>query len=289
MFLQLGSFLSQLQGCLAGASRVFEIMDMPEEKNRGSAYKGVTDSVYIKFKNVSFNYGGQGQGLKNFSMDIERGCKAALAGPSGGGKSTVFKLLLGYYPQEEGEIIIDGKPIEEYSLTALRNMIAYVPQDTYLFDGTIYENIGLARPNASREEIIEAAKAAYAHDFISQQPDGYETMVGERGVRLSGGQKQRIAIARAILKDAPILLLDEATSALDSESELLVQKALEKLMAGRTVLTAAHRLSTIESSDVIYVVEEGSILEKGSHKELCKESGLYRKLWELQSGNNSVA
>lgn len=194
---------------------------------------------------------------------------------------------MGFYNVDDGEIFVDGKSIGSKSLRELREMIAYVPQDSYLFYGTIEENIKYGRLDATKEEIIKSAKMAYAHDFIMETPDGYNTMVDEKGSNLSGGQKQRIAIARAILKNAPILLLDEATSALDSESEQLVQLALDRLMEGRTTLAIAHRLSTIEAADEIYVLQDGKVMEKGRHMDLISMEGIYKHLYDLQvKGNN---
>jgi ABC-type multidrug transport system fused ATPase/permease subunit len=211
-----------------------------------------------------------------------------MAGPSGGGKSTILKLLLGYYSPTAGSITVDGIAAKDMTLAKLRSLIAYVPQDAYIFDGTVEENIGYGRPGASQEEIIRAAEAAYADEFICHMEQGYKTLVGERGVRLSGGQRQRIAIARAFLKDAPILLLDEATSSLDSQSEQQVQSALERLMKNKTVLIIAHRLSTIESADIIYLIEEGRIIESGPHNILLKNKSLYHRLYEAQFAANSA-
>jgi ABC-type multidrug transport system fused ATPase/permease subunit len=226
--------------------------------------------------------------LRKVSLSAGRGQVAALVGPSGGGKSTIVKLLLGFYPVREGEIAVEGQRIEAYSLSQLRSKIAYVSQDAYLFDGTIAENIRYGKPDASRQEVVAAAQAAHAHDFILEQPAGYETPVGERGTKLSGGQRQRIAIARALIKDAPVLILDEATSALDSESEQEVQDALGVLMEGRTTVAIAHRLSTVESADRIYVIDEGRVVEEGGHEELVVRGGLYSRLYELQFGREGA-
>jgi ABC-type multidrug transport system fused ATPase/permease subunit len=236
----------------------------------------------IDFLNVTFAYNGGENILKSISFGVPQGQFVAFAGPSGGGKSTLFKLLLGCYPVKDGTIFVDGKPMHAYSLADLRDRIAYVPQDAYLFSGTILENIRYGKPSASEEQIVAAAKAAFAHDFVVEFPGGYQTVVGERGARLSGGQRQRIAIARALLKDAPILLLDEATSALDSESEQIVQRALEVLMKGRTTLVIAHRFSTIVNADAIYVIDGGKVVEQGKHAELMSRQGVYANLYEMQ-------
>jgi ABC-type multidrug transport system fused ATPase/permease subunit len=216
-------------------------------------------------------------------MDVKAGQQIALVGPSGSGKSTLSALLLQFYKPISGSILFDDKNANEYFLSELRNEMAIVPQEVILFGGTIKENIAYGNLNASEEEIIEAAKGANAHGFISEFPEGYETYVGDRGIQLSGGQKQRVAIARAILKNPSILILDEATSSLDSESELLVQEALDRLMKGRTSFVIAHRLSTIKNCDKILVLQSGNIVESGTHEELVKlENGVYRNLSEIQ-------
>jgi len=219
--------------------------------------------------------------LEDISLAIRRGEKIGIVGHSGGGKSTLLKLLLGYYPIEPGQLLLDGKAIDNTTLT---NLVAYVPQDTAIFHRSISENIAYARPDASQAEIQQAAQHAQADDFIRDLPQGYDTLVGERGVKLSGGQRQRIAIARAILKDAPLLMLDEATSALDSESEKLIQKALTDLLKNRTALVIAHRLSTIQHLDRVVVVDKGKVVEVGTHAELLGQNGFYAKLWQHQSG-----
>jgi ATP-binding cassette subfamily B protein len=221
--------------------------------------------------------------LKNVSLTARAGERIALVGPSGAGKSTMVSLLLRFYNPDGGRILIDGKDARDYGLHELRGQTAIVPQDVLLFGGTIEENIAYGRPGASHEEIGAAARQANAHDFITGFPDGYRTLVGERGIQLSGGQRQRVAIARAILRNPAILLLDEATSSLDSESESLVQQALEVLMAGRTSLIIAHRLATVRTADRIFVLKEGEIVESGTHAELLeRENGVYRNLSELQ-------
>ncbi len=239
----------------------------------------------IKFENIKFKHADAKDAIFNeFNLDIKAGERIGLVGLSGSGKTTLTKLLLRFSDVEEGEILIDGQNISNVRQVSLRESIAYVPQETALFNRTIAENIAYAKPDASQEEIERAAILAHADEFIDRMPEGYATMVGEHGSKLSGGQRQRVAIARAILKDAPILVLDEATSALDSESEALIQDALEKLMKGRTSIAVAHRLSTIASMDRIVVLENGKILEQGSHEELLKKKGAYAHLWSRQSG-----
>ena len=280
MFGQLGGFVSQIQRSLAGASRVFKLLDEQVE-TLGDVYSLPTEDM-IAFKNVVFSYDDYKRVLDGVSFSLSCGQTAAFVGTSGSGKSTVLKLLLGFYPRESGYINVGGEPIDKYSLEQLRDLISYVPQDAYLFQGTIEDNIKMGNERASREEVISAAKGANAHDFIMELPEGYDTLVGERGTRLSGGQRQRIAIARAIIKNAPILLLDEATSALDSKSEELVQEALKELMKNRTTIVIAHRLSTIENADIIFVLDEGKITEQGKHRELMEKGGLYNNLYEMQ-------
>ena len=238
----------------------------------------------ITFSEMEFSYD-KGQPLfSDFNVKIASGERVGLVGPSGGGKSTITKLLLRLMDITDGEIMIDGQNITHIKQDELRHQIAYVPQEPILFHRSLKENIAYGNPDATEEMILAAAKSAYADEFIQVLPKGYETLVGERGVKLSGGQRQRIAIARAMLKDAPILLLDEATSALDSESELLIQQALAQLMKNRTTIVIAHRLSTIQNMDRIIVIDKGTVTEQGSHKELLSQKGTYAKLWTHQSG-----
>lgn len=292
LFSNLGGFVTQIQRSLAGSDRVFELLSWPKESMQSlptsdPLKRDQSGEGMIHLKDVCFGYAtADGESeilLDRINISVARGQLAAVIGPSGSGKSTLVKILLGLYFVSEGDIWVDGKPLLAYPLEELRQLMAYVPQDAYLFDGTIEENIRFGRLDASREEVIEAAKAAYAHNFILDQSEGYQTMVGERGVRLSGGQRQRIAIARALLKDAPILLLDEATSALDSESEAVVQDALEVLMKGRTTIAVAHRLSTIQKADTIFVMQDGRVVEQGTHTELIAREGLYHELLTLQT------
>ncbi len=245
------------------------------------------DSGELDFKNVTFHYSdvsSKNNVLKNFNLKIKSGEKIGLVGRSGGGKTTITKLVLRFMDIQEGSILIDNQNIAEVTQNSLRNSISYVPQEPLLFHRTIKENIGYGKTDATLDDIIIAAKLSQAHDFITKLPNGYDTEVGERGVKLSGGQRQRVAIARAMLKDSPILVLDEATSALDSESEVMIQKALWKLMEGRTALVIAHRLSTVQKMDRIIVVDDGKIIEEGTHKQLLDNNGVYSGLWKHQSG-----
>lgn len=262
MFLNIGKFRTQLQGTFASASRISDILDEIPEPNRMNENAEVEikrERGEIQLENVSFRYNSQNTFIKNLFMNINKGSMVALTGASGSGKSTIIKILMGFYPVSSGNIYINNKSIGDFDLRSLRNQIAYVPQDAHLFNGTIEENIRYGNINASREEIMEAAKKANAHHFIMRLPEAYNTNVGEGGKKLSGGQRQCISIARAILKDAPILLLDEATSALDSNSEQLVQKGLEDVIKNKTALVIAHRLSTIERANEVFVLENGKI------------------------------
>lgn len=292
MFSALGGFLTQLQTSMAGADRIFEILDAKSENDstipaggtpgRASLQRNTDEQPAVAFEDVSFGYATEEPILRSFSAVVGRDGMVAAVGSSGSGKSTLFKLLLGFYPSAAGRINLFGRDLRHYSLHELRSLIAYVPQDSYLFSGSIRENIAYGRLGAAEEDIVGAAKAAFAHDFILSLPNGYDTQVGDRGARLSGGQRQRIAIARALLKNAPILLLDEATASLDSESEQQVQQALEALMHGRTTIAAAHRLSTIRHADKILVLENGSVAEEGPHDDLLARDGLYARLYHLQ-------
>jgi len=277
---------AQMQKALGAAERVLEIMDEKSEPFSGAEVP-VHQPIKgrMEFADVSFRYESRPEMpvLENVSFHAEPGETIALVGPSGSGKSTIAALVLRFYAPNSGQILFDGRDAREFDLEALRGNMAMVPQDVLLFGGTIRENIEYGRPGSSTQDIEEASRNANAHDFIMSFPEGYETIVGERGIKLSGGQRQRIAIARAVLKDPRILILDEATSSLDSESERLVQEALDKLMQGRTSLVIAHRLSTIRNAHRIVVLDKGHITEVGSHRELLeKEGGLYRNLLELQ-------
>ncbi|MFC3416346.1 ABC transporter ATP-binding protein [Algoriphagus hitonicola] len=279
----LGDIYGQVQKAIGSSERVLEIMDEKAETNIGR--KGVGFEGKIEFDHISFHYPTRPEVevLKSLSFYVNPGEKVALAGHSGAGKSTIIQLLLRFYEVNSGQIRLDGVPLEDWNLEELRSHVGMVPQEVLLFGGSIRENIAYAKPNATQEEIDLAAKKANAWQFISQFPEGMDTLVGERGVKLSGGQRQRVAIARAILKDPSILILDEATSSLDAESEALVQEALDELMKGRTTIIIAHRLATIRKVDRIYVLSEGKIVEQGNHLELLeKEDGFYANLVRLQ-------
>jgi len=271
---------------MADAEEMAEIFNTPHEiVDVNRAKKLIVKKGNIIFDNVSFRYKKTRKIFENLSINIEAGERVAFVGHSGAGKSTITKLLLRMFDVTEGDILIDGQKISQVTLDSLRNNISYVPQETILFHRSLLENIRYGKLGATEKEVMKAAKLAHCHQFISNFPDKYQTMVGERGVKLSGGERQRIAIARAILKNAPILVLDEATASLDSESEVLIQKGLDVLMKGKTVIVIAHRLSTIMKMDRIIVMEDGKILEQGSHKELIAQKvGRYKKLWELQAG-----
>jgi ABC-type multidrug transport system fused ATPase/permease subunit len=278
---------SQIQKAVGATERVFEILDeKPEDLDITSAQTNIKRvEGNVEFKDVAFTYPSRKeiQVLKNINLTAKKGETIAIVGPSGSGKSTLIGLLLRFYDPEKGTLLIDGKDAKSYSLTELRNNMAMVPQDVILFGGSIRENIAYGKPSATIAEIVEAARKANALEFIDTFPEKFETLVGERGIKLSGGQRQRIAIARAVLKDPSILILDEATSSLDSESERVVQEALDKLMVGRTSFVIAHRLSTIRKADKIIVIDKGNVRETGTHEELIlQENGLYRSLSKLQ-------
>jgi len=270
-----GNTLRRVYDAFADASEMAEILERT---------KGVMDGT-IELDDVSFSFDSERSVLRNFMLSIPGGEKMALVGPSGAGKSTITRLVLRLYDPSTGVIRIDGQDLRQVTQQSLRRAISYVPQEPMLFHRSLRDNIRYGRRGAIEEEVIEAAKRAHCHEFISQLPQGYDTMVGERGVKLSGGERQRVAIARAILKNAPILILDEATSSLDSESEALIQDALAELMQGKTVIAIAHRLSTIMKMDRIIVMESGRVALSGTHDELlAQESNLYKKLWDIQAG-----
>jgi ATP-binding cassette subfamily B protein len=288
-FNYLGQAITDIQTALAAAERVFAIMDEPSEPAMYLHLDSTgpqNSEAAIMMKHVDFGYRADDQVLQNLSLTIPKGIKVAIVGPSGQGKSTIIKLLMGFYPPKRGTILIDGQSIRVTELVELRKKIAYVPQNAYLFSGTIMENIRYGRMGATDEEVMEAARLANAHEFITDFEDGYQTYVGERGAQISGGQRQRIGIARAIVKNAPILMLDEATSALDAESELLVEDALHRLSGDRTIVLITHRFSAIKNVDTILVIADGRVTEQGTHEELIKhQGGIYQALYEQQYQN----
>ncbi|MGB1266453.1 MAG: ABC transporter ATP-binding protein [Schleiferiaceae bacterium] len=281
----LASVYAQLQKAIGATETIFNLMEENPEMDINSENAASIDVSKVAFSKVNFSYPTRTdvQVLKSVSFDLNRGKTLALVGRSGSGKSTIASLLMRFYAIENGVVTVNKKPLSEIDLKAWRNALAFVPQDVLLFGGTIRENIAYGDTKAGEEQIIEAAKQANAWEFIQGFPEGLETTVGERGVQLSGGQRQRIAIARALLKDPQLLILDEATSALDSESEQLVQEALERLMKGRTSVVIAHRLSTIRNADQILVLNEGEVTERGSHDELIDQGGIYAELVKLQN------
>lgn len=274
---------ANIQRGRGAGERILEIIDKPIEiTDKENAIDLTSFNQGIEFKNVDFSYTDTPV-LKNISFSIPKGKTIALIGSSGVGKSTIADLIPRFYDVKNGAVLIDGKDVREYKMESIRQMMSFVTQETFLFNDTIFNNIALAKPDASEEEIIAAAKIANAHDFIMQTENGYQTITGDRGIRLSGGQRQRLCIARAVLKDPAILILDEATSALDTESEKLVQEALSELMKGRTTLVIAHRLSTIKEADEIIVLQDGIIIERGHHNELIEiDEGVYKKLTRMQ-------
>jgi ABC-type multidrug transport system fused ATPase/permease subunit len=273
----------EVQTALAGIARVFHLLDKtPEVKESARPRQIGRVTGALEFKNVSFGYAGRPDVLREISFKAPAGSRIALVGPSGAGKTTIIDLLYRFYDPSEGEIYLDGYDIKELKIDFLRRQLSVVSQDTFLFDATIYENLAFGKEGVTRGEIEEAAAAADIHDFIEGLPEGYETFIGERGVKLSGGQKQRIAIARALLRDSRIIVLDEATSSLDSIGERKIQAALARLIAGKTVITIAHRFSTIQHADSILALQEGRIVAEGTHPELLEASGLYQELYSKQ-------
>ena len=276
---KLVGFIEQYQNGMTGFKRFIEIIDEKPEEDSPDAVNLENVRGEIEFDNVSFGYNESKNVLSNLSFKLEEGKTLALVGPSGGGKTTICHLIPRFYELESGTILIDGININDVTRESLRRNIGIVSQDVFLFDSTIYENIAYGAPGATREDVERAARLANLHEFVESLPDGYETLVGERGVKLSGGQKQRVSIARVFLKNPPILILDEATSALDNATELMIQQSLEKLCAGRTTIVVAHRLTTIKNADEILVINDEGIAERGTHDELLESGGIYADLW----------
>ncbi|PSQ27962.1 multidrug ABC transporter ATP-binding protein [Halobacteriales archaeon SW_10_68_16] len=281
---QFGQIINMYQRAHASAERVFGLMDTPNRiAEDDEAGQLVVEDGRVEYEDVSFSYDDEPV-LEDVSFDVGGGDTLALVGPTGAGKSTAVKLLLRLYEVEEGAVRVDGTDVRDVTVPSLREAVGYVSQETFLFYGTVRDNIAYGLPDADSEAIRAAAKAAEAHEFVTNLPDGYDTMVGERGVKLSGGQRQRLAIARAILRDPEILVLDEATSDVDTETEMLIQRSLDRLTADRTTLVIAHRLSTVKDADRIVVVDEGRVVERGTHEELLAADGLYANLWAVQAG-----
>ena len=287
---RLANLNASLQEGLAGAQRLFVLLDMkPEIQEKPAARPLVIAGGGLEMENVHFSYLPDQPAIDDISLSVPAGKVVALVGPSGAGKSTILNLIPRFYDVNAGRITIDETDVRDVTLASLRGGISLVSQEITMFDDTVRANIAYGRPNASEDEIIAAAKHAAAHDFIVDMPDGYDTYVGERGTKVSGGQRQRLAIARAMLKDAPILLLDEATSALDTESERHIQAALKELMKGRTTLVIAHRLSTVMDADLIHVIDDGKLSESGTHAELLAKNGIYARLYQLQFNDQQMA
>jgi ABC-type multidrug transport system fused ATPase/permease subunit len=281
-----GNILRRMYEAFADATEMVDILRTPHEiVDRKDAKKLIVTDGRIEFNELGFNFNETRSVLSDFNLTITGKEKVALVGPSGAGKTTITRLILRFYDVTSGEILIDGQNIAHVTQDSLRDAIAFVPQEPILFHRTLRENIRYGRRDATDEEVIEAARQAHCYEFVMNTPQGFDTYVGERGIKLSGGERQRVAIARAILKNAPILILDEATSSLDSESESLIQDALAKLMVGKTVMAIAHRLSTVMKMDRIIVIEDGRVGMTGTHSELLAHEGsLYKKLWEIQAG-----
>ena len=280
----------QLQKCLAATTSIFELMRRPRtvtEADDAVALPSCRGEIVLE--DVGFSYGTHAPALRGVSLRVAPGQRVALVGPSGAGKSTILSLILRFYDPQQGAVRLDGHDIRTLQIESLRSHVGIVTQDTFLFHDTIFNNIRFGRPDATKEEVEEAARQAYAHEFILAQPQGYESVVGDKGCLLSGGQQQRLSIARALLKNAPILLLDEATSALDSESERMIQSALEKLATGKTVVAIAHRLSTVLTADLIAVMSGGRVVATGTHAELLRTSDDYRTLYEMQFHHPAAA
>jgi ATP-binding cassette subfamily B protein len=282
------NFNDSLQSAIAAAERVFDIIDAEPEPDFGKGSHPKKLNGKIQFENVNFSFDRTKMTLKNINVDIEPGDIVGIVGTTGSGKSTLINLLMRYYDNYEGQILIDGKDIKEVDMEFYRSQMGYVQQEPMMFHDTIYNNIAYGLGNVQVEQVINAAKIANAHNFIIKLPDAYDTVLGERGTGLSGGERQRVSIARAVLRNPSIMIFDEATAAVDSETEMLIQEAIERLIAGRTTLMIAHRLSTLRKANKILVVDEGQIIECGSPDELLAQKGKYYKLIEIQTMSSKL-
>jgi ATP-binding cassette subfamily B protein len=282
---QMGNIVERYEDAKASTKRILGLMSLPVHVQDAPDAVDIDDvEGRVEYDDVTFSYGGEETALEDVDFEVEPGQTVGLVGPTGAGKTTIVKLLLRLYDVTEGAVRVDGHDVRDVTLSSLRGSMGYVGQDNFLFDGTIEENIQYGKFDAERDGVVEAAKLAEAHEFIEQLPEGYDTDIGERGVKLSGGQRQRLAIARTILQRPEIMIFDEATSAVDTETEMLIQRSIDELAADRTTFIIAHRLSTVRDADTILVIEDGKIVERGSHEELLGADGLYANLWRVQAG-----